>query len=219
MNIVLLGAPGSGKGTQAKPLAERYQVPHVSTGDIFRREMTKGSELGRSVQEFVSSGRLVPDALVLEIVSKRLSEADGQRGFILDGFPRTLAQAEGLDVCLAGIKRPLEKVLYMNLSEKEVIRRLSSRRQCPTCGRVYNLLTQPPRQADVCDAEAAKLVQREDDRAETIEKRLVVYSNLTEPLISYYRGLALLETISADQPVAEVAQAMTAILDALPKNG
>jgi adenylate kinase len=142
MNIVLLGAPGSGKGTQAKPLAQRYHVPHVSTGDIFRREMANSSELGLKVQEFVSSGRLVPDELVLEIVTKRLGEKDCAAGFILDGFPRTVAQAEGLDAFLTKENRPLEKVLYMELAEKEVVRRLTSRRQCPKCGQVYNFQNQ-----------------------------------------------------------------------------
>lgn len=217
MNIVLLGAPGSGKGTQAKPMAQRYQVPHVSTGDIFRREMTNNTELGLKVQEFVSSGRLVPDELVLEIVTKRLSEPDCAKGFILDGFPRTVAQAEALDAYLSKENRPLDNVLYMNLPEKEVVRRLTSRRQCSVCGQVYNLLTQPPAVEGVCDRDSAPLTQRDDDRVDTVEKRLVVYNNLTEPLISYYRGLSVLVTVDASQPVAEVAQAIVGVLDTLPR--
>lgn len=217
MNIVLLGAPGSGKGTQAKPLSVQYKVPHISTGDIFRQEMTKGTELGLRVQEFVSSGRLVPDELVLEVITARLKLDDCKAGFLLDGFPRTVGQAESLDGVLTGIGKPLEKVLYMNLPEHEVIKRLSSRRQCQKCSKVYNLLTQPPQQPDLCDVDGAALIQREDDRPETIEKRLVVYNNLTEPLISYYRGLGILETIPADRPVSEVAKSITAVLDALPK--
>ncbi|HNC74257.1 MAG TPA: adenylate kinase [Elusimicrobiota bacterium] len=217
MNIVLLGAPGSGKGTQAKPLSVRYGVPHISTGDIFRQEMAKSSDLGLKVQQYVSSGRLVPDELVLEIVTARLAAADCAPGFILDGFPRTVSQAEGLDAFLNGAHRTLDKVLYMDLSEKEVVQRLSSRRSCPKCGKVYNLLTQAPRQADVCDVDGEKIIQREDDRPDTVEKRLVVYNNLTEPLISYYRGLGVLEKISAAQSVADVQRAIFNVLDALPK--
>lgn len=179
--------------------------------------MANGSELGLKVQEFVSSGRLVPDDLVLEVMTARLGQSDCAGGFFLDGFPRTVTQAESLDGFLERAGRPLEKVLYLKLDQSEVVRRLSSRRQCSKCGKVYNLLSQPPRQADVCDVEGAALNHRDDDRAETIEKRLRVFDDLTEPLISYYRGLGILETISADRPVAEVAQTMTAVLDALPQ--
>ncbi len=216
MNIVLLGAPGSGKGTQAQPLSVRYKTPHISTGDIFRQEMEKATPLGLKVQEYVNSGRLAPDELVLEVMTTRLSQPDCQKGFLLDGFPRTVNQAEALDGYLTSAKRPLDKVLYLSLSEAEVVRRLSSRRQCAKCGKVYNLLTKPPVKADACDVDAGALMQRDDDRPETIEKRLRVFNDLTEPLIAYYHGLDLLETIAADRPISEVAKAITAILDALP---
>ena len=216
MNIVLLGAPGSGKGTQAQPLSVRYKTPHISTGDIFRQEMEKASPLGLKVQEYVNSGRLAPDELVLEVMTVRLSQPDCLNGFLLDGFPRTVNQAESLDAYLTNAKRPLDKVLYLSLSEAEVIRRLSSRRQCPKCGKVYNVLTKPPLTADVCDVDGGKLMQRDDDRPETIEKRLRVFNDLTEPLIAYYHGLDLLETIAADRPITEVAKAITTLLDALP---
>lgn len=216
MNIVLLGAPGSGKGTQAQPLSVRYKTPHISTGDIFRQEMEKATPLGLKVQEYVNSGRLAPDELVLEVMTTRLSQPDCQKGFLLDGFPRTVNQAEALDGYLTSAKRPLDKVLYLSLSEAEVIRRLSSRRQCAKCGKVYNLLTKPPVKADACDVDAGALMQRDDDRPETIEKRSRVFNDLTEPLIAYYHGLDLLETIAADRPISEVAKAITAILDALP---
>ena len=216
MNIVLLGAPGSGKGTQAQPLSVRYKTPHISTGDIFRQEMEKATPLGLKVQEYVNSGRLAPDELVLEVMTTRLSQPDCQKGFLLDGFPRTVNQAEALDGYLTSAKRPLDKVLYLSLSEAEVIRRLSSRRQCAKCGKVYNLLTKPPVKADACDVDAGALMQRDDDRPETIEKRLRVFNDLTEPLIAYYHGLDLLETIAADRPISEVAKAITTLLDALP---
>ncbi|MBL0059134.1 MAG: adenylate kinase [Elusimicrobia bacterium] len=217
MNIVLLGAPGAGKGTQAKFLAQHYRAPHISTGDIFRAEMAKASELGLRVNECVSSGRLVPDDLVMDVMTARLGEPDCQKGFFLDGFPRTVAQAEALDGFLEKSKRPLEKVLYLNLTEAEVVGRLSSRRQCSKCGKVYNLASQPPMLKDVCDVEGAPLSHRDDDRPETIEKRLRVFNDLTEPLISYYHGLGLLETIAAGRPVAEVRGAIAAVLDALPR--
>jgi adenylate kinase len=217
MNIVLLGAPGSGKGTQAQPLAVRYKTPHISTGDIFRQEMEEASPLGLKVQEYVNSGRLAPDELVLEVMTSRLSQPDCLKGFLLDGFPRTVNQAESLDGYLTNAKRPLDKVLYLSLSEAEVIRRLSSRRQCPKCGKVYNVLTKPPKTADLCDVDGGGLYQRDDDHPETIEKRLRVFNDLTEPLIAYYHGLDLLETIKADRPIADVAKEITTILDAFPR--
>lgn len=217
MNVILLGAPGSGKGTQAQPLAVRYKTPHISTGDIFRQEMEEASALGLKVQEYVNSGRLAPDELVLEVMTSRLNQPDCLKGFLLDGFPRTVNQAEALDGYLTNAKRPLDKVLYLSLSEPEVIRRLSSRRQCPKCGKSYNILTKPPKTPDLCDVDGGGLSQRDDDHPETIEKRLRVFNDLTEPLIAYYHGLDLLETIKADRSIADVAKDITAILDGLPR--
>src|SRR5262245_26070210 len=153
MNVILLGAPGSGKGTQAKKLSQKYKIPHVSTGDIFREEIGKSSELGLQVQEYVKSGRLVPDQLTTEIVAGRLAKPDCATGFILDGFPRTVGQAEALDNVLSSSKRQLDKVLYLQLSEADAVGRLSSRRTCDKCGKIYNLATQPPKQPDVCDVD------------------------------------------------------------------
>ncbi|MBL8024282.1 MAG: adenylate kinase [Elusimicrobia bacterium] len=217
MNIILLGAPGSGKGTQAEPLSIRYKTPHISTGDIFREEIENLTPLGLKVQEYVNSGRLVPDELVLEVMTSRLGQPEFEKGFLLDGFPRTVSQAESLDGYLTNVKRPLHKVIYLSLKESEVIRRLSSRRQCSKCTKVYNVLTKPPRVPDLCDVDSGALFQRDDDRPETIEKRLRVFNDLTEPLISYYHGLDLLETIAADRPMAEVTKAISTILDALPR--
>ena len=198
-------------------MAVRYKTPHISTGDIFRQEMEEASPLGLKVQEYVNSGRLAPDELVLEVMTSRLSQPDCLKGFLLDGFPRTVNQAESLDGYLTNAKRPLDKVLYLSLSEAEVIRRLSSRRQCPKCGKVYNILTKPPKTADLCDVDGGGLYQRDDDHPETIEKRLRVFNDLTEPLIAYYHGLDLLETIKADRPIADVAKEITTILDAFPR--
>ncbi len=217
MKIALLGEPGSGKGTQAKSLAKKYGFPHISTGDIFRKEIAGNTDLGLQVEEYVKSGRLVPDELTFKIVSQRLEFNDCTRGFFLDGFPRTVEQAETLSAKLTQEKRPLDKVLYLQMTEEEVVKRLSSRRECDKCRRIYNLISQPPQTPDVCDLDNGKLVQREDDVPETIKKRLVVFANLTEPLISYYRGEGVLETINGDRPIEEVSKDIYGILDPLKK--
>lgn len=215
MNVILLGAPGSGKGTQAVKLASRYEMPHVSTGDIFREEISKKSDLGTQVSEYVKSGRLVPDELTVAIISKRLGQQDCQAGFLLDGFPRTVSQAESLDAYLSSSRRKLDAVVYLALAEEEVVRRLSGRRHCEKCGKIYNLASQPPRRPDVCDADDGKLLQREDDRPETVRKRLMVFNDLTQPLISYYRAADILKTVNGEGKVETVSQAVFGVLDGL----
>jgi adenylate kinase len=190
MNIVLLGAPGAGKGTQAKRIQSKYAIPHISTGDIFRAEIAGKTELGVKVEEYVKSGRLVPDQLVVDIVSGRLAKDDCAKGFLLDGFPRTVGQAEALDSYLAGQSRPLDRVLYLKLSEEEAVKRLLGR---------------------------AKTEGREDDTPETIKKRMAVFNDLTEPLISYYHAQGLLESVNGDAPMDGVSAAVTALLDPLAK--
>lgn len=187
MNIVLLGAPGAGKGTQAKQISARFGIPQVSTGDIFRAEIAGKSPLGLQVQEYVKSGRLVPDALVVEVVSGRLAKDDCAKGFLLDGFPRTVGQAEEFDSYLASKKMSLDKVLYLKLSEAEAVNRLLGR---------------------------AKIEGREDDNPEAIKKRMAVFTDLTEPLIAYYHAAGVLETINGDATVEAVAAAVSAALDA-----
>lgn len=211
--MILLGAPGSGKGTQAKRLTQAYGVPHISTGDIFREEIAKKSEVGVRVEEYVKSGRLVPDELTVEIISRRLARPDCAKGFFLDGFPRTVGQAESLDSHLSTIKHRLDRVVYLELSEPEVVARLSTRRQCAACGKIYNLASQPPKEADKCDADGGKLVQREDDKPETIRKRLAVFNDLTQPLIAYYKGQGLLATVDAAQGVEAVSKAVSSAVD------
>lgn len=217
MNLILLGAPGAGKGTQASRIAPKYGIPHISTGDIFRQEMAKKSDLGSQVESYVKSGRLVPDHLATQVVVQRLGQPDCRHGFLLDGFPRTVAQAEVLDRFLTADNRPLTSVLFLKLEEAEVINRVSSRRQCERCGAVYNLVTQPPRHAELCDTCGGKLIQREDDKAETVKKRLLVYDDLTEPLIAYYHALGVLETVDAGRPVDEVFAAVVKVLDPLSR--
>jgi adenylate kinase len=188
MNVVLLGAPGAGKGTQAKRIKEKYGIPHVSTGDMFRAEKAAGSELGLKLQEYMDAGRLVPDQLVLDIVSARLGQPDTEKGFLLDGFPRTAGQAEALASILASKSKPLDKVVYLKLSEAEAVNRLLGR---------------------------AKTEGRSDDTPETIKKRMSVFNDLTEPLIAYYHAEGLLETINGEASVDEVAVAVAAVLDPL----
>jgi adenylate kinase len=185
MNIVLLGAPGAGKGTQAKRIKESLGIPHISTGDIFRAEISAKTDLGLKVDEYVKSGRLVPDQLVVDVVSGRLAKEDCLNGFLLDGFPRTAGQAEALDSYLSGQKRPLDVVVYLKLSEGEAVKRLLNR---------------------------AKIEGREDDTPETIKKRMNVFNDLTEPLISYYHASGILETINGDTTVDDVTAAVFAVL-------
>ena len=186
MNLILLGAPGSGKGTQAKALASRLKTTHMSTGDIFREEISKKTALGTKVQSYVTSGKLVPDAVVTEVVTAKLAALNGS--FLLDGFPRTVEQAQALDAWLSKNKKQIDRVIYLNLSEQEVVNRLTARRNCASCGELYNMVSKPPKHAQFCDKCGGKLVQRDDDKEETVKKRLMVFRDLTEPLITYYKS-------------------------------
>lgn len=185
MNLILLGAPGSGKGTQAKALAQRLKTTHLSTGDVFREEIAKKTALGTKVQGYVTSGKLVPDAVVTEVVTAKLAALNGS--FLLDGFPRTVDQAIALDAWLKRSGKKIDRVIYLALSEDEVVKRLTARRNCGSCGELYNMVSKPPKHAQFCDKCGGKLVQREDDKEETVKKRLMVFRDLTEPLISYYK--------------------------------
>ncbi|MEI7527398.1 MAG: adenylate kinase [Elusimicrobiota bacterium] len=186
MNVILLGYPGSGKGTQAKVLAKQFGLFHVSTGDIFREELAKKTPLGREVAGYLSAGRLVPDKLVLEVLKNRLGTET--RGLLFDGFPRTVEQAEGLDAWFDSRGMAVDAVIFINVPEAEVAKRLGDRRTCSGCGRIYNVGTQPPAKADVCDACGKPLVTREDDKPGVIIRRLQVYRDQTEPLLAYYRA-------------------------------
>lgn len=186
MNIILLGYPGSGKGTQAKVLSREFGLFHVSTGDIFREELAKKTPLGLEVSGYLSAGRLVPDKLVLAVLKARLSTET--RGLLFDGFPRTVEQAEGLDLWFESRNIAIDAVIFINVSEEAVAKRLGDRRTCSGCGKIYNLGTQPPAKADVCDACGKKLITREDDKPEVVIRRLQVYRDQTEPLLAYYRA-------------------------------
>lgn len=187
--ILILGGPGAGKGTQARRIAKKFSLPHISTGDIFRSQMERGTELGRKIEEYMHSGQLVPDSLACQIVVERLAEPDCVSGYILDGFPRSVPQAEVLEQMLAERDEALDVAFVLNVSDEEIIDRLTARRTCPECGRIYNLKFKQPKRDGYCDFEGCvniELVQRDDDTEETIRKRLSVYHTSTEPLIAFY---------------------------------
>ena len=198
MNIVLLGAPGAGKGTQAQKLVEEFGVAHISTGDLLRAAVKAGTKLGVKAKSYMDNGQLVPDKLVVDFVTERLDADDAQKGFILDGFPRNTAQAVTLDSALAEMGRSLDAALLVDVKPDVIVKRLSSRRTCKECG--YTA----PAGVDSCPSCGGEMYQRDDDKPETIQKRLDVYENQTAPLVEYYRGKELLKSVDGDRPVDEV---------------
>ncbi|MBW4051878.1 MAG: adenylate kinase [Proteobacteria bacterium] len=217
MRIVLLGAPGSGKGTQSQRLVERHGIPQVSTGDLLRAAVAKGTALGLRAKEAMSAGRLVADEIVLGMIRERLADPDTRGGFILDGFPRNLAQARALDAMLREVGQPLDAVVQMDVDYGELSRRISGRRTCSDCGRVVNLLTTPAEaERELCPktGKPHRLFQRPDDNEATVAERLKVYEQQTRPLVDHYRDQGLLRTIHAEGPVPEVEQRLEAALAA-----
>lgn len=206
MRLVLVGPPGAGKGTQAVFLAEHYSIPHISTGDIFRANLKAGTPLGQEAKSFMDRGELVPDSVTNAMVKDRLTHDDTANGFLLDGFPRNVVQAEVLRAILAEQKRPLDAVLELNIADSEIIERLSSRLTCRGCG------APAPATAEKCDSCGGELYQREDDKAEVIARRLEVYNEQTAPIIAFYRGEGLLITISATGAVSEITERATTAL-------
>src|SRR5580693_4490944 len=210
MRIVLLGAPGSGKGTQSQRLMERTGIPQISTGDLLRAAVARGTELGRQAKEAMHGGRLVDDSLVLGMIRERLGEPDTRRGFILDGFPRNLAQAHALERLLEVLRQPLDAVVQLDVDYRELVRRISGRRTCADCGRVFNLLTCPPAatHSELCPQTGAphRLTQRPDDNEATVAERLRVYDEQTRPLVDFYRARGLLRVINAEGEVSEVTR-------------
>ena len=207
MRLVLVGPPGAGKGTQASFIAEHAGVPKISTGDIFRRNVSEGTPLGVQAKAFMDRGDLVPDDVTIEMVRNRLAEPDAMAGFLLDGFPRTVPQAEVLDdVLRETADAKLDVVLELVVDDDEVIRRLSGRRTCRTCNHIWHVDFDPPRTEGVCDLDGGELYQRDDDQAETIANRLEVYAESTAPLVSYYAERGLLVGIDATGPVDDITQ-------------
>lgn len=198
MRLILLGPPGAGKGTQAKLLSDRFKMPHISTGDILRDEMRENSLLGKKVAEFVKSGELVPDKIVVEVVMKRLSKPDAQDGFILDGFPRTINQANRLNAALRILGISIDLVIYFETSPEVSIGRLSGRRVCKGCGANFHIVNMPPQKEGICDSCGAKLILRDDDKQTTVEKRLAIYQKETASLINYYKKSRKLTRVYGD---------------------
>jgi len=214
MKLILLGPPGAGKGTQAKMLTDRFSIPQISTGDILRAAVKAGTEMGLQAKACMDAGALVPDAVVVGIVRDRLQEKDCQAGFILDGFPRTVPQAEALTATLAELGKSLDAVLSLEVDVEALVERLTGRRTCRDCGRGYHVKFDPPQQAGTCDACGGELMQRDDDREGTIRKRLEVYREQTQPLTGYYQDLGLLTRVDGMQEIDSVQQQLLAALQA-----
>ena len=213
MRLVLLGPPGAGKGTQAKKLVERFHLSHISTGDIFRENIKNQTELGKKVESYLSSGRLVPDELTIAMLWDRL-DREGEQGFLLDGFPRTLEQADALKAGLAERGHPLDAVLSIEVAEQVLVKRLAGRRTCPHCGASFHITDQPPQKEDICDTCGTSLVQRPDDSEETVQNRIDVYREQTEPLVAYYEKEGILVHVDGDRPVDIVFRAIEAAINA-----
>ncbi|MGD8976738.1 MAG: adenylate kinase [Gammaproteobacteria bacterium] len=214
MRIILLGAPGSGKGTQAQKLVEREGIPQVSTGDLLREAVSRGTELGKQAKVAMDAGELVSDDIVLGMIRERLAKPDAEKGFILDGFPRNLAQAESLDGVLDEIGAPLDAAVLMDVDFEVLLKRLTGRRTCSGCGRVYNVYFFPPETDGVCDACGGELIQRADDNEETIGQRLKVYESQTAPLVAFYEDRGKLKVVPAEGEIDEVFQRMETALKA-----
>lgn len=204
MNIIMLGAPGAGKGTQAKRLAESFGIPHISTGDILRTNISKGTELGKKAKGFIDAGALVPDELVIQLVADRLEEEDAKAGFIFDGFPRTIPQAENLDKILAEKGRKIEYAVNIDVPDAVIVDRMSGRRFCLNCGASYHTEYLKPEKEGVCDKCDGELALRKDDEPETVLRRLEVYHDQTEPLIAYYRKNEVLKEVDGTKEVSEI---------------
>ena len=204
MRLLLIGPPGGGKGTQAKILIDRFAIPQISTGDMLRENIHNNTSLGQEAQKYIKSGQLVPDSIILDMMKKRLAEEDCSNGFLLDGFPRTIPQAEGLDNLLKGMNQKLDHVIVMDLPDNLIITRLSNRRSCKGCGQVYNLIFEPPKNAGKCNICNEDLYLREDDNPATIQRRLTVYHQQTKPVIKYYSDQGLTNVIDSKGTIDEI---------------
>ncbi len=214
MKIIMLGAPGAGKGTQAKRIAEKYTIPHISTGDIFRANIKNGTELGKKAKEFMDQGLLVPDELTCDLVMDRIQQDDCKNGFVLDGFPRTIPQAEALDEALNKIGQKMDYAVDVDVPDENIVNRMGGRRACLSCGATYHVEFNPTKAEGICDACGAQTVLRDDDKPETVQKRLTVYHDQTQPLIDYYKKQGILKSVDGTQPMEAVFDAIIGILGA-----
>ena len=214
MKIIMLGAPGAGKGTQAKQIADRYGIPHISTGDIFRANLKAGTPLGLQAKSYMDKGDLVPDDLTCALVVDRIAQPDAANGFVLDGFPRTIPQADALTKALEERGEQMDYAIDIEVPDENIVTRMGGRRACTACGATYHIVNIPPKQEGICDRCGGQLVLRDDDRPETVAKRLSVYHEQTQPLISYYQERGILKSVDGTQDMQAVFDAITAILGA-----
>lgn len=212
MKLIMLGAPGAGKGTQAKRIAAKYEIPHISTGDIFRANIKNETELGKKAKSFMDQGLLVPDELVLELVADRLSQEDAMKGFVLDGFPRTIPQAESLTETLEKIESGINFAIDVDVPDENIVRRMSGRRACVNCGATYHLEHLKPKQDGICDVCGSELILRSDDEPDTVLKRLKVYHEQTQPLIDYYKGRGTLRSVDGTQDIEQIFGEIVSLL-------
>ena len=213
MKVIMLGAPGAGKGTQAKKLAAAYSIPHISTGDIFRANIKEGTELGKKAKAYMDAGQLVPDELVCDLVVDRIQQDDCKNGYLLDGFPRTIPQAEALDAAVEKLGEKIDYAVNIDVPDDNIINRMSGRRACVGCGATYHIVFNPPKVEDVCDVCGKSLILRDDDKPETVKTRLDVYHAQTQPLIDYYAGRGVLVTVDGTQNMDKVFSDIKDILD------
>ena len=213
MKIIMLGAPGAGKGTQAKKIAEKYGIPHISTGDIFRANIKNQTELGKKAKGYIDQGMLVPDELTLELIMDRFTNDDCKNGYVLDGFPRTIPQAEALTKALNDKQDAVDYAINVDVPDEAIVSRMSGRRACLACGGTYHIKFNPTKTEGICDACGGELVLRDDDKPETVQKRLNVYHEQTQPLIDYYQAQNILKEVDGTLPLEDVFKAIIAILE------
>jgi len=213
VRLVFLGPPGAGKGTQARELARELNAPQVATGDMLREAVANGTPLGREAKAYMDRGALVPDDVIIRLIAERLAQPDAKRGFILDGFPRTIPQADALERLLGELGVSLDRVIYFDVADAELVRRLSGRRSCPKCQSTFHVTSNPPKRENVCDRCGSTLVQREDDREDTVRKRLNVYAEQTSPLLERYRKRGVLKTVAGQGTIGAIHAAIMKAVD------
>ncbi|EJE16812.1 adenylate kinase [Staphylococcus epidermidis] len=215
MNIILMGLPGAGKGTQASEIVKKFPIPHISTGDMFRKAIKDETDLGKEAKSYMDRGELVPDEVTVGIVKERISEDDAKKGFLLDGFPRTIDQAESLSQIMSELDREIDAVINIEVPEEELMNRLTGRRICEKCGTTYHLVFNPPKVDGICDIDGGKLYQREDDNPETVSNRLSVNVKQSKPILEYYNNKSVLKNIDGSKDIDEVTKDVIDILDHL----